>query len=385
MREIRESKRRKTVKKIGSGIKSGSDRRSFLKTGMAAAGAATVGVGLLTSGKSAFAEEKGGRLDAGDAAILRFLAAAEILETDLWQQYNELGGIQDKQVPGGSGNPAYTAAIQALDADMDQYIHDNTEDELTHEQFINAYLASKGADTVNLDHFRVLESSDASGAQDIGRLTNLMQLSVDTTWYTRYRSRTKNPDFGDTFPHAIPTLAVHEHKAIPASNADLNDSNHLQAIAYTAGFHFASIEQGGTSLYASLAQRVTSVEVLRILLSIGGTEIMHFQTWQDKAGNVKSLTDVDPVTKVKVVFPDLNASPLGGEDFQTNLIMPEPTIFLSKDFPVCSIIRPTATKGAAMGALQALTASGLFKGQSKAFFLHLTDLAEAADEASREF
>ena len=371
--------------KIGSGINNGSDRRSFLKTGMVAAGAATLGGSLLTTGKSAFAEEKSGHLDAGDAAILRFLAAAEILETDLWQQYNELGGIQDKEVPGGSGNLAYTNAIKALDGDMDQYIHDNTEDELTHEQFINAYLASKGADTVNLDHFRVLPSSKASGAQDIGRLTNLMQLSVDTTWYTRYRSRTKNPDFGDSLLQAIPTLAKGEHKAIPASDADLNDSNHLQAIAYTAGFHFATIEQGGTSLYASLAQRVTGVEVLRILLSIGGTEVMHFQTWQDKAGNVKPLTDVDPMTGVKVVFPDLNAAPLGGENFQTNLIMPEPTIFLSKHFPSCSIIRPTSTKGAAMGAVKFLAESGLFKGQSKSFFQLVTDLAEDADEAKRGF
>jgi hypothetical protein len=260
---------------------------------------------------------------------------------------------------------------------MDQYIHDNTEDELTHELFINAYLASKGADTVNLDHFRVLPSSKATGAQQIGRLTNLMQLSVDTTWYTRYRSRAKNPDFGDSFPQAIPTIATGQHPAIPRSDADTSDANHLQAIANTAGFHFATIEQGGTSLYASLAQRVTSLEVLRILLSIGGTEVMHFQTWQDKAGNAPPLTDGD------VVFPNLNAPPLGGEDFQTNLIMPEPTIFLSRHFPPCSIIRPTETKGAAMGALKFLSSSNLFLGQSRAFFAYLTDLAEDADEARR--
>ena len=177
------------MKKIESVVKNSSNRRAFLKTGIAAAGAATVGAAALTSSKPALAEERSGRLDVGDASILRFLAAAEILETDLWQQYNELAGIQDSEVPGGTGNPAYTEAVKVLDGDMDQYIHDNTEDELTHEQFINAYLASKGADTVNLDHFRVLPSSQASGAQQIGRLTNLMQLSVDTTWFTRYRSR----------------------------------------------------------------------------------------------------------------------------------------------------------------------------------------------------
>ena len=369
-----------------------TDRRSFLKKGVVAS-AATVGAGLLGTGVSAFGEESSGRLDRGDAAILRFLAAAEILETDLWQQYAELAGTQDDtELPGlTGGSPLYTAAVNVLDGDMNQYIHDNTEDELTHEQFINAYLISKGADPVNLDHFRNLPSSRATGAQQIGRLTNLMQLSVDTSWWTRYRSRTKNPDLGGMFPQAIPTLAVGQHTAIPRSDDDLAGStldqptDHLQAIANTAGFHFASIEQGGTSLYPSLAQRVSNVEVLRIVMSIGGVEIAHFQTWQDKAGNARPVTDVDPVTGVKVVFPDLNASPLGGEDFQTNLIMPEPTVFLSRHFPACSIIRPTETKGAAMGAVKGLTASGLFIGQSKEFFAHLRDLAEDADEARRGF
>ncbi len=265
-----------------------ANRRSFLKRGVLAAGAATAGAGLLATRLSAVSrgpEEKSGRLMPGDASILRFLAAAEILETDLWQQYNELGGIQDSEVPGGTGSPLYTAALKVLDGDMDQYIHDNTEDELTHEVFINAYLASKGADTVDLERFRTLPSSKASGAQQIGRLTNIMKLTVDTTWWTRYRSRTKNPDFGDTFPQAIPALAVGQHPAIPRSDDDLTPSDHIQAIANTAGFHFGTIEQGGTSLYPSLAQKVTNVEVLRVVLSIGPTEAMHFQTWQDKAGN----------------------------------------------------------------------------------------------------
>jgi len=351
-----------------------TSRRSFVLGGLAL-GAGTIGVGrLLADASPAFAS---GGLTPGDAAILRFLAAAEILETDLWQQYNELGGIQDSEVPGGSGSPAYTAALQVLDSDMDQYIHDNTEDEFTHFTFINAYLASKGADTVNLDRFRTLPSSQATGAQQIGRLTNLMQLTVDTSWWARYRSRTKNPDFGDTFPQAVPGLSSGQFPGIPRSDADLKPKNHLQAIANTAGFHFAFIEQGGTSLYPSLSQRVTHPEVLRILLSIGPTETMHFQTWQDKAGNAPPLTD--PTNGL--VFPDLNAPPFGGEDFQTNLIMPEPTIFLRRTFPVCSIIRPTETDGAAMGAAKALTANGLFIGQPPAFFAVLQDLAQAADAA----
>jgi hypothetical protein len=369
-------------------------RRSFLK-GLGAAGATLSASALL--GTKAGAEERSGSLTKGDAAILRFLAAAEIIESDLWLQYQELGGVQDdevsklasKLIPGypaqpTGGNPVYMQDLIPLDGDMSQYIHDNTEDELTHEVFINAYLKSKGADTVNLDRFRTLPSSKATGANQFGRLTNLTQLTVDTTWWTRYRSRTQNPDFGDTFAPAIPSLAVAQHTAIPRTDADTSDANFIQAVANTAGFHFAFIEQGGTSLYPKLAQRVTNVEVLRIVLSIGGTEICHFQTWHDKAGNAPHLTNViDPVTGVSVTFPDLNSPPFGGEDFQTNLIMPEPTVFLSRHFPPCSIIRPTETKGGAMGAVQGLTDDGLFIGQSKEFFRSLHDLAEDADEARR--
>ena len=353
--------------------KSSISRRSFLGKSIAV-GAGTVGAGFFINTRTA---EASGGLTPGDAAILRFLAAAEILETDLWQQYNELGGIQDSEVPGGSGSKAYTKALEILDGDMPQYIHDNTEDEFTHFTFLNAYLVSRGAAPVNLDQFRTLPSSQATGARQIGRLTNLMQLTVDTSYWTKYRSRTKNPDFGDTFPPAIPGLLQGQFPAIPRSDADLTPKNHIQAIANTAGFHFAFIEQGGTSLYPSLAQRVTDPEVLRVLLSIGPTEAMHFQTWHDKAGNAPPLTD--PTNKL--VFPDLNAPPFGGEDFQTNLIMPEPTIFLSRTLPVCSIIRPTNTDKAAMGAVKALTDDGLFIGQSPAFFALLSELAQAADAA----
>ena len=353
-----------------------TSRRSFL----VGAGATAVAAGMLADVPLAAAS---GSLTSGDEAILRFLSAAEILETDLWQQYNELGGIPDSEVPGGSGNPLYTAALAVLDEDMAQYIHDNTEDEFTHFDFINAYLTANGGQPVNLDQFRTLPSSKASGAQQIGRLTNLMQLTVDTRWYTRYRSPTGNPDFGDTFPPAVPGLLHGQFPAIPRDNSDLagstvdQPSTHLQAIANTAGFHFATIEQGGTSLYPSLVQRVTNTEVLRILVSIGPTEAMHFQTWQDKAGNAPPLTD--PTNGL--VFPDLNSPPFDTQQFDTNLIMPEPTIFLDRKFPVCSIVRPTNTQGAATGALKFLTAMGLFRGQSPAFFTTMTQLAQAADAA----
>ncbi len=350
-----------------------TSRRAFLATG-AAAGVSSLGAGrLLIHTPAAFAGES---LPEGDAAILRFLAAAELLEADLWKQYNELGGVQDDEVAGGSGNRPYTKALELLDEDMPQYIHDNADDEQSHADFINAYLQAHGEQPINLDGFRTLGSSKATGAAQIGRLTNLMELTVDTSYWTRYRSDSQNPDLGDTLPQAVPGLAAGKFPAIPRSDDDLRPGKHLQAIANTAAFHFGMIEQGGTSLYASLAQRVTDPEVLRILLSIGPTETMHFQTWQDKAGNAPPLTD--PTNGL--VFPDLNA---GGEPTQTNLIMPEPTVFLDRKFPICSIIRPTETAAAALGAVKGLAASGLFNGQSQEFFTAATALANAADAAVR--
>jgi hypothetical protein len=355
--------------------KSSLSRRSFLGKSLAI-GAGTVGGGWLLGGASpAFAA---GGLTPGDAALLRFAAAAEILEADFWIQYNELGGVQDAEVPGGSGNEAYTEALEVLDEDMAIYIHDNTDDEITHHQFLNAYLASKGAATVNLQPFRTLPGSSASGSSGKLRLTNLTQLTLDTSWWTRYRSSRHNPDLDPdfTFPQAVPTLAHRQHTAIPRTDADTSDPNFLQAIANTAAFHFPTIEQGGNSLYPSMAQRATHPEVLRILISIGPTETMHFQTWSDKAGNAPPLTAVDPVTGVSVTFPDLEDV---GQALQKSLIMPEPCPFLSRDLPPCSIIRPTETKGVAMGALKFLTDMGLFIGQSPAFFAFMSQLAQAAD------
>jgi hypothetical protein len=362
-----------------------SSRRSFLGKSMVV-GAGTIGVGLLANAVPTFAQATTGSLTSGDISVLQFLAAIELIEADLWQQYNELGGIVDGEVPGGSPIASYITALQVLDGDMPQYIHDNTEDEISHFTFLNAYLASKGASPVNLDKFRTLPSSKVTGAQQIGRLTNLMQLTVDTSWWTRYRSRTQNPDLGGSFPQAVPGLATGKFPAIPRSNDDLNGStassptDHLQAIANTAGFHFGYIEQGGTSLYPTLAQQVSNPEVLRILLSIGLTETMHFQTWHDKAGNAKVLTD--PTNGLQ--FPDLNAS--GSEDTQTNLIMPEPTVFLNTHLPKVSIIRPTLVDGSggAVATVKSFIADGLFIGQSPKFFDRLGELAMLADGARRQ-
>jgi hypothetical protein len=373
---------------VWTSMKSAFNRRSFVKGGLTAAGAATLGAGLLANATSVFAdetEENSGSLTAGDAAMLRFAAAAEIIETDFWVQYNELAGIQDKEVPGGTGNPAYSKAVSKLDSDMAQYIHDNTDDEFTHQNFLNKYLESKGASPVSLEQFRTLQGSAATGASGKLRITNLMQLTVDTSWWTRYRSSSHNPDLDPNFkfPQAVPDIAVGQHPAIPRTDNDVSHGKFLQAIANTAGFHFATIEQGGSTLYPAMAQRATSVEVLRILISIGPTEVMHFQTWSDKAGNAPALTATDPVTGTVVTFPDLNSPPFGGETFQTNLIMPEPCPFISRKLPRCSVIRPTATNGIATGVVKFLTSMGLFIGQTPEFFQFMQDLAEDADAAQR--
>jgi hypothetical protein len=365
-------------------------RRSFLRKGLAVgAGTAATGGLLVTTAKGdddgrGDDDRRGdGGLTPGDAALLRFPAALEILEADFWIQYNELAGVQDAEVPGGTGNPGYTAALEVLDDDMAIYVHDNTDDEITHHQFLNAYLVSKGAAPANLDPFRTLMGSIATGVNTalIGkRLTNLTQLTLDTSWWTRYRDDSHNPDLdpGFVFPQAIPSLAVNQHTAIPRTDADTSDPNFLQAIANTAAFHFPTIEQGGNSLYPSLALRATHQEVLRILISIGPTETMHFQTWADKAGDAPPLTAVDPVTGVSVTFPNLDVS---DELLSKSLIMPEPCPFLDRSLPIVSIIRPTKTEGAAMGALRFLTDMGLFIGQSPAFFAYLMQLARDADAA----
>jgi hypothetical protein len=368
---------RNDAKKKARSFKGSISRRLFLGKSLAL-GAGTVGAGLLSGIRTA---EASGGLTRGDAALLRFPAALEILEADFWIQYNELGGIQDDEVPGGSGNEAYTDALEVIEDEMQDYIHDNTDDEITHHQFLNAYLVSKGAAPANLDPFRTLMGSTATGVNPdlIGhRLTNLTQLTVDTSWWTRYRDDSHNPDLdpNHVFPQAVPTLGVNQHTAIPRTDADTTDPNFLQAIANTAAFHFPTIEQGGSSLYPSLAQRATHTEVLRILISIGPTETMHFQTWSDVAGNAPPLTAVDPVTGVSVTFPDLEVE---DELFDKALIMPEPCPFLDTSLPIVSIIRPTNTQGVAMGALQFLTDMGLFIGQSPAFFAYMTQLARDAD------
>jgi hypothetical protein len=355
-------------------------RRSFLK-GVGLAGAATLPASALFT-SSALARSSS--VTDGDIAILRFLAAAELIESDLWTQYNELGGVN-------GGNAAYMLALENLDSDMPQYIADNTDDEISHALFLNAYLKSQGAEPVSLDEFRTLQGSKATGAKTTKRLTNLKELNVDTSWYTRYRS-TLNPDLGASFPQAVtivnqPAIPLNDTDTPPTLKAPVPpvgpQENRLQAIANTAGFHFAMIEQGGSSLYSTMALKASSLEVLRIVVSIGGVETNHFSLWHDKAGNAVAQPlagVVDPETHLE--FPDLNAH--GGEATQTNLILPEPCEFLNKDLPACSVVRPTLDVNAgAVAAFKGLTADGLFKGQSAEFFRTIMRLARAADAAQR--
>jgi hypothetical protein len=351
-------------------------RRSFLKgLGMAGATLLPASALLMTKDEArADQRQRNGKLTKGDVAILRLLAAAEIIETDLWQQYNELGGIGAT----GSISQPYITDLQVLDGDMPQYIADNTDDEMSHVAFLNAFLASKGEQPVNFDAFRNIPPSKVSGVPQTGRLTNLQQLSVDTSWWVRYRSTT-NPDLGTIFTQqAVQGLNVGAHPAIPVNNADLSSGNHLLAIAFTAGFHFGFIEQAGTSLYATLSQKVTSAEVLKITISIGGSEIMHFQVWHDKAGNATPLTDHG------ITFVDLTKNQ--PETLQANLIMPEPCDFISASLPQCAIIRPTSPGQLdATGAINGFIADGLFIGQqrSKEFQDLILDMAAEADAARR--
>ena len=402
-----------------------ANRRSFLKKGVLGAGAATLAAGMLPRKLAAFDQEDHAPITKGDIEILTFLSALEQVEADLWIQYAELGG-PTPAVPGTQGlsainlqldgkvistglAPGYVIALQVLDGDMPQYIADNTDDEISHHRFLNNYLQSKGAAPVDLrKQFAILPPSQVKGVPQTGRLTNLKQLTVDTSWWTRLRSENQNPDFGGTFENAVPDLANAPHTAIPLNDDDiqgittnpdgtLNIPNHLQAIASTAGFHFAFIEQGGASLYPTLAQKVTNLEVLRVLLSIGPSEAMHFQTWHDKAGNAPNITDGN------LSFPNLN----GGTDpntgvtkekdgtpaadlFQTNLIMPEPTIFLNPSLGPVSILRPTSdAQGGAVASVVSFVEDGLFidpaTGQNTEVVAALMRLAEAADNVRRRF
>jgi hypothetical protein len=370
------------------------DRRSFMKSGLLAGGAAAVGAGLLANGTPARAQERG-RLNPGDVAILRFLAAAELIESDLWQQYAELGGIGNNlpiEVNPNQQLNNYQIALSNLDGDGPQYITSNTLDEVSHAAFLNAYLESRGAEPVNFSQFETLAGSTATGATPGKlRLTNLMHLNVDTSWFVRYRSTT-NPDLGATFPQAVTLNGV---TAIPRTNADFNGvansnfpgNNHIQAIANVAAFHFGYIEQGGSSLYAAMSQKVTDPEVLEITLGIGGDEVAHFLEWVDFAGNgVQQPVAPFSDSISGLSFPDFfNNPPLQPPSLvQPSLIFPVPCEFISPNLPHVAIIRPLSDRfGGAVATIASFTADGLFNGQSRQFLNTLQIMAAEADAAVR--
>jgi hypothetical protein len=326
-------------------------RRRFMRN--LAFGSAAASLAAAAAGRAQARDGGGGgHISDGDAAILRFLAAAELLETDFWVQYTELA----------NGNPPYMAALQNIDGDMPTYVTQNTNDEFSHQSFLNAFLVSQKKQPVNLDAFRTLPSSQATGAKQIGRLTSLMHLNVDTSWYLRYRSP-GNPDFGDTFGQVVdivnrPGIPLHDGYTV----------NQIQAIADTAAFHFAMIEQGGSSLYDAMSVKATSLLALRIITSIGGTEVAHFEIWNDKAGDIVPVDSGD------------------GLVFQTppahSMVMPRPCKFIDVNLPLCSVIRPTSSDLVnAAAVVNFLTQTGLFFGQSPDFFTVLSDLAAEADAA----
>lgn len=330
-----------------------TSRRSFLATAsLASAGVAAAT--LLGSASRAQAQPAGGVIPQGDVAILKFLAAAELVEDDLWQQYCELA----------VNNSQFREALQRIDPSLPRYVCDDRDDERSHAELINAFLASIGETPVNLDAFRRLPSVRVPGAQQAGRLTNLTRLNVDTSWYNRYRG-IENPDLGGTFGQLV---NITNRSTIPTRS--VLSMQQMQAIAHAAAFHFCAIEQGGGSLYAHLITRVQSQEARIILASIGPTEVYHFAGFHKSLEGLFGLDSGDGL-----VFPDLKSNP-----GLSQAIFPEPCRFLRSNLPLCSVIRPTNKSNAgAVAAATGLVQSGLFLGQSQTFLNAVVALAQAAD------
>ncbi|MEZ4735073.1 MAG: ferritin-like domain-containing protein [Caldilineaceae bacterium] len=344
-------------------------RRSFLNMATATAGAATLATLPALAAQARAQEQRGedddddmgpGGIPRGDIAVLKFLAAAELVEDDLWQQYCELA----------VNNPGFHEALNRIDPSLVRYICDDRDDERSHAAFINGFLASIGEEPINLDPFRTLPSVAAPGAEERGRLTNLTNLTVDTSWYERYRSA-QNPDLGGQFEQVV---TIVNRPTVPTSGS--LGSGALQTIAHSAAFHFAAIEQGGGSLYTNLLNRVRSPQAIRILASIGPTEIYHFASFHKSLEGLFGWDSGDGL-----LFPDLKR-----DTNRAQAIFPEPTQFFSPKLPLVSVIRPadTANTGA-VAAATGLVQSGLFAGQSQAFFDAVVALATAADEANGRY
>ncbi len=323
---------------------------------MAGAG---IGLSAFTGARSAFGQTASGGpgITDGDVAILHFLAAAELIETDLWIQYAELA----------VGNKPYADALNLIEGELTIYTTDVAGDEQSHADFINGFLVANGFPPTNLDAFRTLPSSTAKGARQIGRLTNLLKTTVDTSFYLRYRRR-GNPDFGDVFPQFVEII---DKPLIPMDDRPLTKKE-VQLIANSAAFHFCATEQGGASIYPSLIPKVTNLDVLRILTSIGPTEAYFFASFH------QSLEGLPAISGHGLVFPDVTINDIGAHH------IPHPCKFLQPGLPLACVVRPIRTQfGGALHLFEAGVSTGLFEGQSQEFFTTLTALATAADAASR--
>ena len=335
-------------------------RRGFLRAGLAASAVAVTSGGALAL--TTVSNDDLDLVTDGDIAILQFLAAAELLEDDLWQQYDELA----------EGNALYQQALRRIDRSLVRYINDDRDDERSHHQLINAVLARIGQRrgrnlVVNVDPFRVVNPPNVVGIAPRPRLTNLQRLNVDTAWFNRYRSA-QNPDLPPAPQATAQFVTISAQPTIPVSN--LQGASEIQLAAHCAAFHFAAIEQGGASLYNGLIDAVISPVARAIVAAIGPTELYHF------VGFHKSLENLPAFSFGGVTFPGIRENRELGEG-----IFPEPCAFLDPTLPLCSVVRPRSNANSGpLAAASGLAASGLFDG-NPGFVQAAVQLAQAAESA----
>jgi len=357
-----------------------SHQPNFMTSGMIALSVAKAGTMLSRVSGTEYGQTldyNTGDLTKSDIAILRFLAAVELIESDLWQQYEEFGGATSD-----CHNP-YRLALEGLDVYSSQQITGNTQNEISHAAYLNSYLESEGADPVDLDRFRTLRGSTAKGGHHIGRLTNLLHLDIDTAWYNRYRSL-EGPDSGEFLSK---TIRIANRQAIPRTDADYESPLQIQAMANTAAFHFGYIEHASASLYSSLSQKVKRARVLKVALGIGGDEIAQFLTWADFAG-VAVQGRPFCFEKSQQLAPESGMSYRAfnlqhGRTFsRDDLNFPAPADFMSKVLRQWPVVLPRDEQfDGAKATINSFIQNGLFVGQSPDFLRRLTQMAGDADAA----
>lgn len=351
------------------------DHGFFLGNGRLEASIAAAGVTLNRIRNTSF----GQRLDytddpltKGEISILKFLTSIELIESDLWQQYDELGGMTTRS------QNNYQLAFQFLHRHGSKSITANAINEIEHLTFLTMCLESEGVEPLDLDEFRILRGSRAPGSQNIDRLTNLRQLNIDTNWHLRRRT--------DDQPGTPQDSYIARGPAIPYADSELDDTSHVQTLANTAALHFRYIEEAVSNLYTSLSQRVKRAKVLQITLGIGGQEIAHFLEWINFASTAlhKQRITLDEqdfsTTNSDVTFPrsetTFRRSDQGGVRFSRR----SPSS--RRDLSLNSVIRPVNVPfDSAAAIIQSFTENGLFHGQSTKLLRTLMTLAEEADAA----